>query len=59
MAIRTVAPATRRDRRRTLPEARHKALRREFFAPKVREHRGRIVKLMGDDASAGGAMLFI
>ncbi|MFQ5939902.1 MAG: tetratricopeptide repeat protein, partial [Alphaproteobacteria bacterium] len=30
--------------------ARLKALRREFFEPKVREHRGRIVKLMGDGA---------
>ena len=27
-----------------------KALRKELFAPKVREHRGRIVKLMGDGA---------
>jgi len=25
-----------------------KALQKELFAPKVREHRGRIVKLMGD-----------
>ncbi len=30
--------------------ARLKALRKELFAPKVREHRGRIVKLMGDGA---------
>ncbi len=30
--------------------ARLKALRRELFEPKVREHRGRIVKLMGDGA---------
>jgi len=27
-----------------------KALRKELFAPRVREHRGRIVKLMGDGA---------
>ncbi len=30
--------------------ARLKALQKELFAPKVREHRGRIVKLMGDGA---------
>ena len=30
--------------------ARLKALHRELFEPKVREHRGRIVKLMGDGA---------
>ncbi len=30
--------------------ARLKALQKELFAPKVRAHRGRIVKLMGDGA---------
>ena len=30
--------------------ARLKALRREFFDPKIAEHRGRMVKLMGDGA---------
>jgi adenylate cyclase len=30
--------------------ARLKALRREFFNPKISEHRGRMVKLMGDGA---------